>query len=82
MQQSYRWEKQVTKGGDRLYKLNAIPKGTIAKFIEARDRKTIVHDADLKRWALQENIKINLEGFQAASHWLSNFKYSNFKYKE
>ncbi|XP_053995669.1 uncharacterized protein LOC128885597 [Hylaeus anthracinus] len=74
--QLYRWEEQVQKGGSRSNKLKEIAQRTLNKFIEARNRKMIVHDIHIKRWALHANQTINLqlEGFQASTYWLWNFK--------
>ena len=46
-QQLYSWEKQVTKGGTRTDKLKQITEKTLEKFIEAQNRKIIIHDTDL-----------------------------------
>ena len=73
-QQLYSWEKWITKGGTRIGKLKEITEKTLEKFTEAWNRKTIIHDTDLRRWALQENQNLNLEGFRALSNWLQKFK--------
>ncbi|XP_026673599.1 uncharacterized protein LOC113464962 [Ceratina calcarata] len=74
LKQLCRWKEQIDNGGSRNDKLECIAKATLTKFMEARNQKMIVHDIDLKRWALQENQKLNLERFQATTHWLWNLK--------
>ncbi|XP_076386074.1 uncharacterized protein LOC143264143 [Megachile rotundata] len=75
--QLYEWEEQIKKGGSRFDKLKTIANATLQKFIEARQNKIIIHDMDLRRWAVIENQKENLqlEGFQASTFWLHNFKH-------
>ncbi|XP_076644191.1 uncharacterized protein LOC143353999 [Halictus rubicundus] len=51
----YRWEEQINKGGCRYDKLKAIAHATLEKFIVARNNKILVHDIDLRRWAMNEN---------------------------
>nr|XP_012152456.1 PREDICTED: LOW QUALITY PROTEIN: uncharacterized protein LOC105664100 [Megachile rotundata] len=68
--QLYRWEQQISSGGSRLDKLRDIGNVVLEKFVLARNRNVIVHDIDLKRWALQEKQKLSFEGFQASHMWL------------
>ncbi|XP_076288088.1 uncharacterized protein LOC143212802 [Lasioglossum baleicum] len=70
----YRWEEQINKGGCRYDKLKAIAHAILQKFIVARNNKMSVHDIDLRRWATNENLSINLAEFQASSFWLWKFK--------
>ncbi|CAK9832724.1 hypothetical protein ANTRET_LOCUS9511 [Anthophora retusa] len=72
--QLYRWEEQIKSGGSRIDKLNSIANITLEKLVLARNRNMIVHNIDLRRWALQEKQKLNLEGFQASHMWLWKFK--------
>ena len=49
-QQLYSWEKQITKDGTRIDKLKRITEKTLESFTEARNRKIIIHNTDLRRW--------------------------------
>lgn len=69
-----RWEKQVIAGGSHMDKLRQISECTLQKFIEANDRCAIIHDIDIRRWALQMSHEVDLPTFKASYHWLINFK--------
>ncbi len=43
------------------------------RFQKAREKYLPIHDRDLKRWAIQESRKINLE-FNASKYWINKFK--------
>jgi hypothetical protein len=74
VQQLYKWEKQIQAGGSRNDKIQEIWLYTFMEFKNAKDNKFIVHDSDLKRWAMKKKIEINLESFTASSSWLWRFK--------
>ena len=74
VRQLYKWEKQILTGGSRNDKLQEIWLYTFMEFKKAKDNKFIVHDSDLKRWAMKKKIEINLESFTASSSWLWRFK--------
>ncbi len=40
---------------------------------KAREKYLPIHDRDLKRWAIQESRKINLQ-FNASKYWINKFK--------
>ena len=44
------------------------------KFVDGIDTHAIIHDLDLRRWALQANEETGLENFKASRHWIWNFK--------
>ena len=46
-------------------------------FLNANINKLIVHDIDLKRWAMVKQKEVNLENFKASVQWLRKFKKSN-----
>ena len=44
------------------------------KFKDANDKNSIMHDLDLRRWALEAKEEINLPHFKAEATWILNFK--------
>lgn len=74
-----RWEEQIQSGGSRIEKLSYISKFTHDKFTAAVESGFMVHDIDLKRWALQAQEEIgNLNPIFKASHsWIARFKKSH-----
>jgi len=52
VQQLYEFEKQVKTQGSRNDKLKEIWTYTFQEFMSAKDKNLIIHDYDLKRWAL------------------------------
>jgi hypothetical protein len=54
--------------------LNQIWTYTFQEFKNAKDKKLIIHDSDLQRWAMKKRGEINLENFNASPAWLWRFK--------
>lgn len=71
---SYRWEKQVQAGGTHKEKLLQITNRTMANFYDAKRKKLILHDVDLRRWALSVARELNCEHFKASRSWVLKFK--------
>lgn len=71
-----RWAHALNKGGTYREKIARICDFTLRKFKEAVDEGYIVHDQDLRKWALQAQKEIGSEDFRfAASYsWLKRFK--------
>ena len=69
-----RWEETVSRGGTRREKLLQISEYVCNKFVDGIETHAIIHDLDLRRWALQANEKTGLENFKASRHWIWNFK--------
>lgn len=67
--QLYRWEKQIQNLGTRKDKLKIIWDHTLTEFKKAINAKLIVHDIDIRRWALSKALEINLTSSFKASHW-------------
>lgn len=44
------------------------------KFKDANDKNRIIHDLNLRRWALKTKEEINLPHFKAGATWTLNFK--------
>lgn len=61
-------------GGTYKSKLQTVSEKTYKKFIEAKNMKTIIHDLDLRRWALTIAKEVNCSSFKASLSWLRNFK--------
>lgn len=74
--QSYRWEEQISNGGNRIEKLKEISEFVLSKFNEAIQKSLTVHDLDLRRWALQARDKISFPSrlFTASMKWVHEFK--------
>ncbi|OWA55263.1 hypothetical protein BV898_19649 [Hypsibius exemplaris] len=73
----YRWAQQVDEMGSRIDKLVQIYNETLQRFQAAKKKRYIVHDADLKRWAVQANASIKLADFVASGTFLRKFKKVN-----
>ena len=69
-----RWEETVNRGGTRREKLLQISEYVYNKFVDGIETHAIIHDLDLRRWALQANEETGLENFKASRHWIWNFK--------
>lgn len=69
-----RWKQQVESGGDRQDRLYQITQYTLEKFKEAIASKIIIHDIDLKRWALKKKAELKISWFKASRWWLNEFK--------
>lgn len=70
----YKWEQQVKEGGNRFDKLKRLYDMVYERFFDAKSRYLIVCDSDLRRWALQANREVMLEGFRASKYWIHKFK--------
>ncbi|XP_046744322.1 uncharacterized protein LOC124410191 isoform X2 [Diprion similis] len=71
-----RWAHQINKGGTYKEKLNEISQYTLNRFIEATECGKIVHDIDLRRWALtaHKNFMNSDARFKASKEWVNKFK--------
>lgn len=71
-----RWAKQLNKGGTYKEKIGRICSFVLENFKNAIDSGFIVHDKDLRRWALQAKKDIGFDDmrFTASHSWLLNFK--------
>ena len=68
------WAEQTKSGGTRTDKLHRITKFTLEQFSNAVQTNLMVHDNDLRRWAIQASMQENLESFKASRYWLWTFK--------
>ena len=74
LQQLYRWESSIEEGGTNADKLAFITEYVLQKFEEACDRRSIVHDMNLRLWALEAKDQVNLPQFKAGKWWIWKFK--------
>ncbi|XP_032682282.1 uncharacterized protein LOC116849335 isoform X2 [Odontomachus brunneus] len=72
--QLYRWEASVEKGGTNADKFQFIAEYVLQKFEEASDRRSIVHDMNLRFWALEAKDQMDLPEFKASKWWIWKFK--------
>lgn len=71
-----RWAHQINKGGTYREKIARICAYTLENFKSAINAGLIVHDADLRKWALQAQKEIGNEDFRfkASNKWINSFK--------
>ena len=74
LQQLYRWEASVERGGTNADKFAFIAEYVLQKFEEACDRRSIIHDINLRLWALEAKNQVDLPQFVASKWWIWNFK--------
>ena len=75
LQQLYRWEASVETGGTNADKFAFITEDVLQMFKEACDRRSIVHDMNLRLWDLEaKKNQVGLPQFVAGKWWISNFK--------
>lgn len=74
IRQLYRWEENIEQGGSHRDKVIAIKGYVLAKFQEALDRGSIIHDINLRNWALEAKEEVNLPTFKAGKWWIWHFK--------
>lgn len=76
VRQLRRWAHHLNQGGNYKEKIARICGYTLENFKSAIDAGMIVHDCDLRRWALQAQKEIGHEDFRfkASEKWLRSFK--------
>jgi len=62
------------RGGTNRDKLIFIAEYVLIKFQEAIERRSIIHDIDLRRWALEAKEQVDFTTFRAGHWWIWNFK--------
>lgn len=77
LSQLYTWEAAVKGGGTLLDKANFIAEYVFDKFKISNDKRMIVHDTDIRRWALEAKDEINYPSFKGGKWWVWNFKKNN-----
>ncbi|XP_071042558.1 uncharacterized protein [Parasteatoda tepidariorum] len=73
------WEAQIENNGTRFEKLLKISTSVLDKFKSALDSSIVIHDVNIKKWALKARDEEHLSPhlFTASSNWLHNFKKSH-----
>ena len=74
IQQLYRWEAALANDGTRREQLLSIVQYVLDKFQTAIDQGSLIHDIDIRRWALEAKEKANLPTFKTGHTWIMNFK--------
>lgn len=76
VRQLRRWAHYLNKGGTYREKIGQICEFTLENFKSACDAGLIIHDKDLRRWALQAKRELGFEDnrFRASRTWLTQFK--------
>ncbi|XP_076666304.1 uncharacterized protein LOC143367919 [Andrena cerasifolii] len=74
VQQLYRWEAALANDGTRREQLLSIVQNVLDKFQTAIDQGSLIHDIDIRRWALKAKEEVNLPTFKAGHTWIMNFK--------
>lgn len=71
-----RWAKTLNQGGTYREKIGRICEFALQNFKNSVQAGHIVHDNDIRRWALQAKKNIGHEDvrFKASKYWLRNFK--------
>ena len=69
-----RFRKYRQTMGTERERFMTVAKYTKEMFDDARARKIIVHDDDLRMWALHKSRELGLEHFHASAGWLHKFK--------
>ncbi len=75
--QLYRFKHQMENYGTRKSKLQQIWNYTLTKFKDALEKKLVVHENDLRRWALKEALNLHYSDFKASKWWIWKFKSLN-----
>ena len=70
-----RFRNHLLNFGSRTEKLELIKKFVFKKFISSCQAFLPVHDIDLRKWAIQKSIVLNMENFVASHYWLHHFKF-------
>lgn len=79
IRQLRRWANQLNKGGTYREKLSRISEFVLENLKNAIDAGFIVHDIDLRKWALQAKKELEFDDirFKASDQWLYKFKKSH-----
>ena len=73
-EQLRRIKQYVNAEGTKTQKLKQVDDSVYGEFLRARARYLPIHDSDLRRLASKKANELNIDGFTASHHWVSNFK--------
>ena len=74
-EQLRRIKQYVNAEGTKLQKFQQIDKFDYSEFARMRESCLPIHDFDVRRLAIKKARSLNLTGFMASHHWLSDFKH-------
>ena len=74
-EQLRRIKQYVNAEGTKLQKFQQIDKFAYSEFARMRESCLPIHDFDVRRLAIKRARSLNLTGFMASHHWLSDFKH-------
>ena len=69
-----RIKQYVNAEGKKTQKLQQVDDFVYDEFLRARAHYLPIHDSDLRRLASKKANELNIDGFTASHHWVSNFK--------
>ena len=74
IKQLERWAASVERGSTNKDKSRYVTEYVLIRFKEALNSGNIIHDVDLRRWALQAKDEIEYHSFKASHWWIWHFK--------
>ncbi|CAF3463547.1 unnamed protein product, partial [Rotaria sp. Silwood2] len=74
-EQLRRIKQYVNAQDTKLQKLQQIEEFVYAEFARTSESFLPIHDLDIRRFAIKKARSLNLNGFKASHHWLSDFKH-------
>ncbi|GJQ68635.1 hypothetical protein Trydic_g17182 [Trypoxylus dichotomus] len=74
LRQLRRWKESVNRGGTHTNKLRFITEYVLTNFENSILDGKVIHDMDLRRWALEAKEEIGHESFKAGHWWIWHFK--------
>lgn len=74
--QLYRWENDISKGGNTREKLQKISEYVLTQFDDALQKSLPIYDLDIRRWALdaRNRLQLSADFFKASERWIEVFK--------
>ncbi|XP_023225647.1 uncharacterized protein LOC111626516 [Centruroides sculpturatus] len=82
--QLYRFKKQIDRRGSKEHKMRILWNYTLNKLKLAKEQNMNIGDTDLRKWALDKNLEVQLDTFKASRSWIQKLKrhYRNFSREE
>lgn len=75
--QLYRYGGYADEDGNKFQKWREVWNYTLEKFLEAVQLKLIVHDCNLRFWAMEKARELKIPNFSISKGWLHKFKIRN-----
>jgi Tc5 transposase C-terminal domain/DDE superfamily endonuclease len=73
----YEWDKQLSSGGSNYDKYLTICNFVLQKFKLSKVNRVIIHDVNLRIWAVTKARELGLVHFKASHGWILKFKAAN-----